>query len=100
MPFMSGIVGWLTNILAIEMTFYPIEYKGVEWYRIKDQPWGLFGWQGIIPTKVEKMANTLVTLMSTKLFKIEDVFKRLNPNKFYEAAEVRIGNMILRLCEI
>ena len=89
MPFMSGIVGWFTNVLALEMTFYPIEYKGLKWYRMKDQPWGLFGWQGIIPTKAPKMARTLVTLMNSKLFKIEEIFERLNPKKFYEEAEVR-----------
>ncbi len=45
MPFMSGVVGWATNVLALEMTFKPIEYFGVEWFRIDDQPWGFFGWQ-------------------------------------------------------
>lgn len=89
MPFMSGIVGWGTNVLALEMTFKPIEYFGVKWFRIENQPWGLFGWQGIIPTKAAKMADTTVRLMTEKLFKIEDIFGRLDPEKFYAAAEVR-----------
>lgn len=25
--------------------------SGIELFRIKDEPWALFGWQGIIPTK-------------------------------------------------
>ena len=87
-PFMSGLIGWFTNVLALEMTFYPIEYLGIEWFRIKDQPWGLFGWQGIIPTKAEKMAKTAITLLTTRLFSLEELFARIDPEKFYEAAEV------------
>jgi len=87
MPFMSGIVGWFTNVLALEMTFRPIEFFGFELFRIKDQPWGFFGWQGIIPTKAKKMATICVTLMTEKLFDIQELFKRLKPEKFYEAME-------------
>ena len=88
MPFISGIVGWLTNVLALEMTFKPIEYFGVRWFRIEDQPWGFFGWQGIVPTKAAKMAETIVTLITSKLFTMEDIVKKLDPNDFYEAAKV------------
>jgi len=28
-PFISGIVGWATNVLALKMTFYPLEYIGM-----------------------------------------------------------------------
>lgn len=87
MPFMSGFVGWGTNVLALEMTFRPIEYFGVAWYRMKEQPWGLFGWQGIIPTKARKMAAICADLMTTKLFDIKEIFGRLEPEKFYESME-------------
>ena len=56
-PNRAGVVGYITNVLALEMTFRPIEFFGPEIFRIKNQPWGLFGWQGIIPTKAEKMAS-------------------------------------------
>jgi uncharacterized membrane protein YheB (UPF0754 family) len=57
MPFFSGFVGYITNVIALEMVFRPIEYVGVNLWRIHEQPWGLFGWQGIIPTKAVKMAS-------------------------------------------
>ena len=41
----AGFVGYLTNVLALEMTFRPIEFFGIELFRIKGQPWGFFGWQ-------------------------------------------------------
>jgi len=87
MPFMSGFVGYGTNALALKMTFLPIEFLGVEMWRMKDQPWGLFGWQGIIPTKAEKMATICVTLMTKKLFDIKELFGRLQPEKFYDSME-------------
>ena len=60
-------MGYITNFLALEMTFRPIEFFGYEFLRIKNQPWGIFGWQGIIPTKAEKMASVTFDLMTTKL---------------------------------
>lgn len=86
-PIMSAMVGWFTNMLALEMTFKPVNFIGLEWFRIENQPWGFFGWQGIVPSKAGKMASMTVSLMTSKLFKIEDIFKRLKPEKFYEAAE-------------
>jgi hypothetical protein len=67
-PWMAGAVGYITNVLALQMTFYPIEFWGIEIFRIKGEPWGFFGWQGIIPTKAEKMASICFELMTKKLF--------------------------------
>lgn len=81
-PWTAGFVGWGTNVIALLMTFYPIEFVGIEIFRLKDEPWALFGWQGIIPTKTEKMASTCFELMTTRLFSINEVFHRLDPVKF------------------
>lgn len=86
-PWIAGAVGYLTNVLALQMTFYPIEFFGIELFRIKDEPWGLFGWQGIIPTKAEKMASISFELMTTRLFNIKDIFHRLDPRRFSEIME-------------
>ncbi len=68
-PFISGLVGWGTNILALKMTFYPLEYVGI-------RP---FGWQGIVPSKSKKMAITSVDLMADKLIDIQEVFSQIDP---------------------
>ena len=78
---MSGLVGYGTNWLALKMTFYPLEFVGIELVRIKDQPLGLFGSQGIIPTKAAKMAGDATDLMTTKLINVKQVFSRLEPEK-------------------
>lgn len=87
MPWIAGVVGWGTNVLALQMTFAPMEFFGCELFRIKGQPWGLFGWQGIIPTKATKMASICFDLMSKRLIDTKDIFSRLEPSKFAEVME-------------
>jgi uncharacterized membrane protein YheB (UPF0754 family) len=47
-PVTSGLIGWITNVIAIQMMFYPVEFIGRPPY---------LGWQGIIPRKCAKMAR-------------------------------------------
>lgn len=86
-PWIAGFVGYATNVVALHLTFYPLEFRGIELFRLKDQPWGLFGWQGIIPTKAEKMASISFDLMTKRLFKIHEIFARLDPTRFAEVMD-------------
>jgi uncharacterized membrane protein YheB (UPF0754 family) len=81
-PIIAGLVGYGTNVLALWMTFYPFEYRGLNLFRIKSEPWGLFGWQGIIPTRARKMASLCYDLMTNQLFNVREIFNRLDPEKF------------------
>jgi len=94
MPWISGIVGWGTNVVALEMTFQPLEFFGIELVRFKNQPFGLFGWQGIIPSRVEKMASITFDLITTKLLDIQETFNKLEPEKFADAMEEGILLML------
>ena len=80
-PCIAGIVGWGTNVigkfrhpiiiyhrlqsnmnicgLALQMTFYPIKYVGIDVVRPKNSPLGFIGWQGIIPGNSCLVLNTL-----------------------------------------
>ena len=71
-PLTSALVGWGTNVLALKMTFYPLEFVGLKPY---------LGWQGIIPAKALKMANTTVEMITTRLVGVEEVFDRLDPER-------------------
>jgi len=73
-PIISALVGWITNIVAINMTFYPIKYVGI-------RP---FGWQGIIPSKARKMAETAVELWTTRLLDIGVQFSKIKPEQVAE----------------
>lgn len=84
-PFISAVIGYITNYAAIQMTFYPLELIG---FRIGKIP---IGWQGIIPSKAPKMASISVDLMTSKLISIEDVIMQLDP---YEMAQEMGPHMI------
>lgn len=81
-PWIDGLVGYLTNALALEMTFAPLEFFGIELFRLEGQPWGLFGWQGIIPTKAKKMATISFDLITTQLLDIQEIFNKVDPIEF------------------
>jgi hypothetical protein len=86
-PFMSAIVGYATNIVALQMTFYPLEFfpSFLKFAQVPGQPFGLLGgWQGIIPSKAGKMAGILTDLMTTKLIDVAEMFGRIVPHDFAE----------------
>ena len=71
-PLISALVGWGTNLLAIQMMFWPLEPIG----------WPpLLGWQGVIPAKARQMAEITVDLMTQRLISPEDLYSRLEPRR-------------------
>lgn len=86
-PFTAAFMGWATNVIALKMTFYPVNFIGVkaeknEWFGIKPLGWrgiGAIGWQGIIPSKAEVMAARAVDLMTGKLIDIKEQFSHIKP---------------------
>lgn len=68
-PITAGIVGYVTNWVAIKLTFYPLEFIGIK---------PILGWQGIIPANAGKVAGISVDLMVNKLLKVEDQFAKLD----------------------
>ena len=78
-PFISGIIGYVTKVVAIQMMFAPLEFVGIK---------PIFGWQGIVPRKAEKMAMISVDLMTKKLIKPSEIFARLDPQRIAKEIEV------------
>ncbi|HEY4713073.1 MAG TPA: DUF445 domain-containing protein, partial [Aquirhabdus sp.] len=78
-PLISGLIGYVTKVVAIQMMFAPLEFKGIK---------PIFGWQGIVPRKAEKMATIAVELMTSKLIKPEEIFARLDPKRIAKEIEI------------
>ncbi|MES3039942.1 MAG: DUF445 family protein [Pseudomonadota bacterium] len=78
-PFISGIIGYVTKVVAIQMMFAPMEFVGIKPF---------LGWQGIVPRKAEKMAMISVDLMTSKLIKPSEIFGRLDPKRIAKEIEV------------
>lgn len=89
-PFITGIIGYVTNWVAIRFLFYPVELVGVRVpglkslaprlpRRLRQVPGildGKVGWQGIIPSRSERMGNIAAE---------KGVAKLANEREFYEA---------------
>ncbi|MBR9870942.1 MAG: DUF445 family protein [Gammaproteobacteria bacterium] len=71
---MAALVGWATNWLAIQMSFYPVQFVGI----------GFLGWQGVIPRKAEKMAHICVDQTLQQFGDLNSVYRKLEPHKIVE----------------
>lgn len=90
MPFICAAVGWSTNVLALKMTFYPLEFIGIKPF---------LGWQGIIPSKARKMANLTVDMITTKLVGVEEVIGRLEEERIVEELQNGVSIMLRDIIE-
>ncbi|OHY80709.1 DUF445 domain-containing protein [Marinobacter sp. AC-23] len=69
-PVIAALIGWITNWLAIKMTFLPLEFVGIP---------PLLGWQGIIPSKARKMAAISVDATISKIGTVREIFEQIDP---------------------
>lgn len=76
MPVTYGFIGWLTNIVALKMMFYPMKFVGIPPF---------LGWQGIVPRKATGLALKVVNILSEKLLKIEEFFDKIPSDKLAES---------------
>ncbi len=70
-PVIAALVGITTNWLAIKLTFYPLEFRGIRPF---------LGWQGIIPSKARKMAEISVDSTLSRLGSISEIIEQMNPD--------------------
>jgi uncharacterized membrane protein YheB (UPF0754 family) len=64
-PLISSLVGWFTNVVAIKMMFYPVEFVGIPPY---------LGWQGVIPANALRLAKVSNSLITQKLLSLRQLF--------------------------
>lgn len=89
-PIISSLVGWATNVLALRMTFYPLEFMGIPPY---------LGWQGIIPSKAGIMAGKAVDLITTNLVKIEEQFRKIDAHRVVEEMSPELERVSKKIIE-
>lgn len=78
------------------MTFYPLEFIGC--LQIPDTNVGC-GWQGIVPSKAEKMARISVELMTTKLLSTKDIFDRIDPQRVAEELDTVLDTKLQEIVD-
>ena len=90
MPVTSGLVGYVTNVLAIKMMFYPLDAIG--------KP-PLLGWQGIVPSKAGKMASIACDTMVPQLVTEREIFERLDPERIAQELEQPMVQLVDQLMD-
>lgn len=67
--FLGGLIGWVTNWLAIKALFRP-----------KDR-WNfmLFEFQGLLPKRQKELANNLGKIVEGELISVEELIKKVEP---------------------
>jgi len=98
-PIFTGVIGYVTNWSGVVMLFLPIRYYGVRVPGLKLlYPFlprrlqvipvfskdGRFGWQGIVPSRVDKMASIATDKALSKVGSISDFYRELEPDKIAE----------------
>ena len=83
-PLVAGVVGYITNKIAIKMLFRPYEPK---WYTL--------GWQGIVPKTRPKLANKISEIVGQKLLAHDDFLYAIENNQIKQS----INDIILHKLE-
>ncbi len=73
-PTVTAIIGWITNLTAVKMIFYPAKFVGV----------GPAGWQGIIYKQGHKFATGVADMVSENLITPEELAARFSSKDLEE----------------
>ena len=75
MPLVAAFVGWSTKIVALEMLYRPVEFKGI----------GPIGWQGIVPRRAGKVGSKTIELLTANLLNPEELLDRIDAGEAVDA---------------
>ncbi|MBF0118633.1 MAG: DUF445 family protein [Desulfobacterales bacterium] len=71
-PLICGTVGWITNVIALKMLFYPEE-------KIGKPPF--LGWYGFIPSRSKELAEYLIDFVVSNFISVRELFSHLDGNR-------------------
>jgi uncharacterized membrane protein YheB (UPF0754 family) len=98
-PLFTGVIGYVTNWTGVLMLFRPLRFHGVHVpglkvlfpilpRRVQVLPLirydGGLGWQGIVPSRADKMASIAVDKGLLKLGNMSDFYRELEPDRIAE----------------
>lgn len=72
-PVFSAIIGWGTNVVAVKMMFYPVDFVGIKPF---------LGWQGIIPANARDLARRSTDLITDRLINLKQLFEGFDAGEF------------------
>lgn len=117
-PLFTGVIGYITNWTGVLMLFIPLEFHGFRMPGLKVlfpfmprriQVLPIFkdgdklGWQGMVPSRAEKMASLAIDRSLAKVGNISDFYQQLDPDSiadhFVEVALPAVRGVVDRIME-
>jgi len=74
MPLVAAFIGYTTKLLALQMMYRPLEFRGI----------GAFGWQGLVPRRAGKVAATTIELLTENLLRPEELLDKIDAEEAVE----------------
>jgi uncharacterized membrane protein YheB (UPF0754 family) len=118
-PLFTGAIGYLTNWSGVLMLFQPLRFHGTRvpglrtlWpflpRRMQVVPCiskdGRFGWQGIVPSRADKMASIATDKAVLKVGSMQDFYREFEPESIAEhlatVARSEIRGIVSRIMEV
>lgn len=84
-PITSGVIGYLTNVAAVKMMFYPVRFVGIF------PPY--LGWQGIVPSNAVALVRNTHKHVMERLISMNDVFAGRSSEEFVQGTETRLRTL-------
>ena len=117
-PLFTGVIGYITNWSGVIMLFSPVRFHGVQMPGLK-LLWpflprrmqvvpaitksGKIGWQGIVPSRADKMASIATDKALLKVGSMGDFYREFDPDKIAEhlarTARREIRGIVTRIME-
>src|SRR5205809_925744 len=85
MPLVGAVIGYVTKLVAVEMMFRPLTFRGIP---------PVLGWQGVIPRFAPRMATIATDLMLSKLLTTRELFERIDGKDLVEHLREPMRRMI------
>jgi uncharacterized membrane protein YheB (UPF0754 family) len=118
-PLFTGIIGYVTNWTGVLMLFQPLKFHGfrlpgneliypylhrrIQILPIYSPDGRKIGWQGMVPSRAEKMASIAVDKSISKLGSVSDFYRELDPDSiaehFVAVARPEIRGVVDRIVE-
>jgi len=83
-PFISGLIGWITNYIAVKMIFRPRKSINILGLKI----------QGLIPKRQEELAESIGSIVESHLVSITDIKKIINEPEFHKSIVEKLKEKI------
>ena len=84
MLFISTFIGYITNVVAVRMLFWPRQPINLGFYTV----------QGVLPKRQAQIATSLGELVEKELLSLDDVMDRINTPEIQQKLIAKISAMV------